>query len=109
MPRVRFTLTQVKDYPDTRPQGCPHCGSVFLHRHGEVTKPIRDLDVSEVNALRYRCTDCHRTFQTLPAGCGPPRSESETEGVCGIELGAGSVAAFRLLICWALWAVVYRG
>ena len=52
MPRVRFTLPQVKDYPDTRPQGCPHCGSVFLHRHGEVTKPIRDLYVSEVNALR---------------------------------------------------------
>ena len=45
MPRVRFTLPQVKDYPDTRPQGCPHCGSVFLHRHGEVTKPIRDLYV----------------------------------------------------------------
>ena len=68
MPRVRFTLPQVKDYPDTRPQGCPHCGSVFLHRHGEVTKPIRDLYVSEVNALRYRCTDCHRTFRHYPQG-----------------------------------------
>ena len=91
MPRVRFTLPQVKDYPDTRPQGCP-CGSVFLHRHGEVTKPIRDLYVSEVNALRYRCTDCHRTFRHYPQGVD--HHDPETEGVCGIELGAGSVAAF---------------
>ena len=39
MTRVRFTLPQVKLHPDTRPPACPHCGSVFLNRHGAVAKP----------------------------------------------------------------------
>ena len=43
MASVRFILPAVKSVPDTRPAACPHCGSVYLHRHGAVTKPIKDL------------------------------------------------------------------
>ena len=68
MPRVRFTLPQVKTFPDTRPSACPRCGSVYLNRHGLVTKPISDLYVSEVTAHRYRCCDCGRTFRHYPRG-----------------------------------------
>ena len=68
MPRVRFTLPQVRDYPDTRPSACSYCGSVYLHRHGPVTRPIRDLHISEVTVLRYRCADCGRTFRHHPQG-----------------------------------------
>ena len=68
MPRVRFTLPQVKVFPDTRPSACPRCGSVYLNRHGPVTKPISDLYVSEVTAHRYRCCDCGRTFRHYPRG-----------------------------------------
>ena len=68
MSRVRFTLPQVKDYPDSRPSACPHCRSVLLNRHGSVTKRITDLYISEVSVIRYRCTDCLRTFRHYPEG-----------------------------------------
>ena len=68
MSRVRFTLPQVKDYPDSRPSACPHCRSVFLNRHGKVTKRVTDLYISEVSVIRYRCTDCLRTFRHYPEG-----------------------------------------
>ena len=68
MPRVRFTLPQVKHFPDTRPSACVHCGSVYLNRHGPVTKPINDLYIDEVTAHRYRCCDCGRTFRHYPQG-----------------------------------------
>ena len=55
MTRVRFTLPPVKDYPGTRPPACVHGGSPYLNRHGTVVKPIRDLHVSRVTAVRYRC------------------------------------------------------
>ena len=66
MPRLRFTPPQVKFFPDTRPSSCPHCGSVYLHRHGLVTKRISDLYISEVTAHRYRCCDCGHTFRYPP-------------------------------------------
>ena len=68
MPRVRFTLPQVKRHPDTRPPACRYCGSVYLHRHGAVTKPITDPYLDEVTVLRYRCVDCKRTFRHYPDG-----------------------------------------
>ena len=68
MPRVRFTLPQVKHHPDSRPRACAHCGSVYLNRHGSVTKPITDLYLDEVTVLRYRCVDCKRTFRHYPEG-----------------------------------------
>ena len=68
MSRVRFTLPQVKDYPDSRPSACPHCRGVLLNRHGKVTKRVTDPYISEVSVIRYRCTDCLRTFRHYPEG-----------------------------------------
>ncbi len=68
MSRVRFTLPQVKDCPDSRPSACPHCGSVLLNRHGRVMKPITDPYISEVTVIRYRCAGCLRTFRHYPEG-----------------------------------------
>lgn len=68
MPRVRFTLPEVKEYPDTRPSSCPYCSGVIFHRHGVVQKAIRALYVKRVRALRYRCVECGRTFRHYPEG-----------------------------------------
>ena len=89
MPRVRFTLPEVKDYPDTRPSACPHCGSVFLNRHGSVTKPIKDLYVSEVTVLRYRCTDCHSTFRHYPEGVDCHDQSHLLRGVAALSWALG--------------------
>ncbi len=68
MTGVRFTLPQVKEYPDTRPSSCPHCDGVILHRRGQVEKTIKDLYVSRVTAIRYRRVECGRTFRRCPDG-----------------------------------------
>ena len=88
MSRVRFTLPQVKTYPDTRPSACPYCGSVYLNRHGPVTKPIRDLYVSEVTAHRYRCCDCSCTFRHYPDGVDRHDQSQRLRGLAAL--------------CWAL-------
>ena len=68
MTRVRFTLPQVNEYPDTRPSSCPHCEGVILHRRGQVEKTIKDLYVSRITAIRYRRVECGRTFRRCPDG-----------------------------------------
>ena len=68
MPRVRFTLPQVKTRPETRPTKCPHCGGGILRKHGEVQKPITDFRIESVTAFRFLCTDCRRSFRRYPQG-----------------------------------------
>lgn len=89
MPRVRFTVPQVKSHPDTRPSSCPHCGSSYLHRHGSVTKPITDLHVSEVTVHRYRCCDCKRTFRHYPDGVDRHNQSLRLRGLAALSWALG--------------------
>lgn len=68
MPRIRFTLPQVKTRPESRPTHCPYCQGSILQRHGWLSKPIKDLYLDQVSLLRYRCTDSGRTFRHYPQG-----------------------------------------
>ena len=89
MPSVRFILPTVKSLPDTRPAACPHCGSVYLHRHGAVTKPIKDLYVREVTVFRYRCTICGRTFRHYPAGVDGHDQSQRLRGLAALSWALG--------------------
>ncbi len=89
MPRVRFTLPQVKLSPDTRPSACIHCGSVYMNRHGAVTKPICDLYVSEVTVDRYRCCDCGRTFRHYPQGVDRRDQSHRLSGLAALSWALG--------------------
>ena len=89
MSRVRFTLPQVKLHPDTRPSACPYCGSMYLNRHGLVTKRISDLYVSEVTAQRYRCCDCERTFRHYPQGVDAHDQSHRLRGLAALSWGLG--------------------
>ena len=89
MPRVRFTLPQVKTFPDTRPSACPYCGSVYLNRHGLATKRINDLYVSEVTAHRYRCCDCGRTFRHYPQGVDGHDQSHRLRGLAALSWALG--------------------
>jgi hypothetical protein len=59
---------QVKTEPEDRPEKCPHCGSIYLHRHGYSTKPVKDHQVRQVVTVRYKCARCSRTFRHYPSG-----------------------------------------
>ncbi len=65
---VRIQLPTVNPSPVVRPKECPHCGSEWLQRWGGVHKPLRDTDFEGVQAYRYRCTECRRTFRHYPDG-----------------------------------------
>ncbi len=89
MTRVRFTLLQVKDYPETRPSSCPHCEGVILHRYGQVEKTIKDLYVSRVTAIRYRCVECGRTFRRYPDGVDSHDRSKRLRGLAALSWALG--------------------
>ena len=68
MTRIRFIPAQVKTFPDERPDACKRCGSPILTRHGTAEKSVTDLYVDKVTVVRYRCSDCERTFRHCPEG-----------------------------------------
>ena len=68
MERIRFILPQVKTFPDERPDACEYCGSPILTKHGTADKTVKDLHVEKVTTVRYRCSDCGRTFRHYPPG-----------------------------------------
>ena len=65
---VLIQLPTVNPALAVRPKQCAYCGSGLLQRWGAVPKPLRDTDLEMVQAYRYRCTECGRTFRHYPDG-----------------------------------------
>lgn len=67
---VLIQLPTVNACPGVRARQCPYCGSQLLQRWGGVAKPLRDtdLELEVVQAYRFRCTECSRTFRLYPDG-----------------------------------------
>lgn len=67
--KINLLIPEVNLRPTSRPRACPHCGKSILHRHATVTKPIIDHKIhTEVQAHRYKCLSCKRTFRHYPDG-----------------------------------------
>jgi transposase-like protein len=66
--KITLVIPTVNLTPTIRPDHCPYCGHWRVHRHGSVPKRLRDHQVEQVVAERYRCTGCGRTFRHYPAG-----------------------------------------
>lgn len=65
---VLIQLPSVNPAPAVRPKQCPYCACEILQRWGAVHKPLRDTDFEGVQAYRFRCTGCTRTFRHYPEG-----------------------------------------
>jgi hypothetical protein len=69
---MRLTLLLQPVQPERYPAvaGCPSvgCGGRHLQHWQTVPKPLRDTQLSEVAAHRYRCVRCGRTFRVYPLG-----------------------------------------
>ena len=89
MPRVRFTLPEVKEYPDTRPSSCPHCAGVAFHRHALVEKPIKDFYINRVAVVRYKCVECGRTFRSYPSGVDGHAQSERLRAVAALSWALG--------------------
>ena len=79
--KVRLVVPQVKPLPEGRPTACYHCQSPLLQRHQQVPKALIDTQVRETQAVRYRCTSCHRTFRQYAHGVSRYRQSQRVMGL----------------------------
>ena len=77
--KINLVIPAVNATPDERPRACPHCAKPILHRHGAVGKPVKDHKLGEVEAHRYKCVCCRRTFRHYP--CGVSRKDQSKRTV----------------------------
>jgi hypothetical protein len=82
-----------------RPRACRYCREPILHRHGSVTKPVRDHRLREVEVHRYKCLCCSRTFRHYPSGVSKNDQSERTVVLAALiyALGLSCSAASHLL------------
>ena len=93
-------------YPDVR--GCPYagCGGQHLQQWQTVPKPLRDTQLQEVIAVRYRCVRCGRTFRVYPLGVSHDQTSARLKGVAVmfyvLGMSYGAVATALTALGWPL-------
>jgi hypothetical protein len=64
------------------PQTCPHgCGGQHFKRRQVVAKPLRDTKLAAVEAHRYGCIRCGRTFRVYPGGVSHAQTSTRLRGL----------------------------
>lgn len=97
--KISLVIPDVNACPTDRPRTCPYCAKPILHRHGVVLKPIKDHKAREVEAHRYKCVSCKRTFRHYPCGVSSKDQSERTLVLAALMYGLGlsCSAASRLL------------
>jgi transposase-like protein len=103
---MRLSLILPPVQPEVYPAvtGCPYagCGGQHLQHWQAVAKPLRDTQLREVIAQRYRCVRCGRTFRRYPAGVSHDQTSARLKGVAvmfyvlGMSYGAVAIAMAAL-------------
>jgi hypothetical protein len=64
------------------PRVCPHgCGGQHFKLRQAVAKPLRDTKLAAVEARRYGCVRCGRTFRVYPVGVGHAQTSARLRGL----------------------------
>jgi hypothetical protein len=87
--KISLIVPEVNLRPTARPRACPHCKKFILHRHGTVQKPIKDHEVREVRAHRYKCVPRERTFRHYPGGVAGKDQSRRTVVLAALMYGLG--------------------
>jgi transposase-like protein len=103
---MRLSLILPPVQPDRYPalETCPAagCGGRHFQHWQTVRKPLRDTQVHEVLAQRYRCVRCGRTFRRYPVGVSQDQTSARLKGVAvmcyvlGMSYSAVSLALTAL-------------
>jgi transposase-like protein len=103
---MRLSLILPPVQPGVYPavERCPSagCGGRHLQHWQAVPKPLRDTQLHEVVAQRYRCVRCGRTFRVYPAGVSHDQTSARLKGVAvmfyvlGMSYGAVAMALSAL-------------
>ena len=98
--RLQLILPKVVPSEFQPPSVCPYegCGGQHLRFHQTVEKPLRDTRYPQVEAHRYRCLRCGRTFRVYPRGVTRAQISQRVKGLAvmlyllGLSYGAVSLA-----------------
>ena len=104
---VTLNLAEVKAQVSSRPRACVHCGSSLLQGWGKVRKRVRDPELEEVEAHRFRCCDCGRTFRHYPQGVGAADQSQRLQQLAALcwvlglstRMVTGVLGAFGIPLC----------
>jgi hypothetical protein len=107
---MRLTLILPPVEPEVYPAeaACPYagCGGRHAQHWQAVPKPLRDTQLSEVVAHRYRCVRGGRTFRVYPRGVGPDQTSARLKGVAVmfyvLGMSYGAVATALSALGWPL-------
>lgn len=107
--RLRLILPQVVPMEIHPPTVCsyPGCDGRHFRFHQAVGKPLRDTRYPEVEAHRYQCLRCGRTFRLYPRGVTRAQTSLRVKGLAvllyllGLSYGAVSLAleALGVYLC----------
>lgn len=95
LPSVETLVTQV-------PSACRWCGSRHVHRWQQVSKRVRDTRLDEVQAERWSCRTCGRTWRVYPVGVTHAQRSQRLAGTAvmlyllGLSYGAVALALAAL-------------
>jgi len=98
--RLHLLLAKVepKALPIPSKCGYANCTSKQVRLHQPVKKALRDTVHQQVEAHRYRCLKCRRTFRVYPPGVTQAQSSERVKGLAvmlyllGLSYGAVSLA-----------------
>src|SRR6266516_47367 len=98
--RLHLLLAKVEPKAIPVPSTCayPDCTSKQVQLHQPVKKALRDTVRQQVEAHRYRCLKCRRTFRVYPPGVTHAQSSERAKELAvmlyllGLSYGAVSLA-----------------
>src|SRR5438067_3103434 len=98
--RLHLLLAKVEPKAMPVPSKCGYanCTSKQIQLHQPVKKALRDTVHQQVEAHRYRCLKCRRTFRVYPPGVTQAQSSERVKGLAvmlyllGLSYGAVSLA-----------------
>jgi hypothetical protein len=107
---MRLTLILPPVHPEVYPDvtGCPYagCHGPHLQHWQAVPKPLRDTQLHQVMARRYRCVRCGRTFRVYPIGVSHDQTSARLKGVAVmfyvLGMSYGAVASALSALGWPL-------
>lgn len=107
--RLKLILPRVVATEIQPPMQCPYpgCGGQRFRFHQAVRKPLRDTRYLEVEAHRYQCLRCGRTWRVYPKGVTGAQTSLRVKGLAvllyllGLSYGAVSLAldALGVYLC----------
>jgi len=113
--RLNLILPVVVPRPIANPETCPYpgCSSKHFKRQQVVKKGLRDSQYPEVQAMRWMCLKCRRTFRIYPQGVHAAQVSDRVKGIAvmlyllGLSYGAVHLMMAALGIDWSKTSV-YR-